>query len=210
VVVLNKADVAGDAESRRRETEAVASGAPVFVVSALEGRGVGELSATLRPGDTVVLLGSSGAGKSTLVNQLLGNATQRTTAVREDDDRGRHTTTARQMFVLPSGAWLIDTPGLREIQLLAEDDAASDVFEDVTRLAADCRFRDCGHNGEPGCAVLAAVDTGRMPAERLASLRKLRAEIAHQAERYDPEAARARRARWKSIHKAQKRMKKEQ
>jgi ribosome biogenesis GTPase len=207
LVLLNKGDLAVDVDDRLREAEAVAGGARVHVVSALHGDGLDVLAPSLVRGRTLVLLGSSGAGKSTLANRL-GAPEQTTAAVRAHDARGRHTTTARQLFVLPSGALLIDTPGLREMQLLG-DDPADSVFDDITALGAECRFRDCTHANEPGCAVRAAIASGALPAARLEGLRKLNAEARHQAEREDPTLARERKAKWKAIHKAQKKHRKE-
>jgi ribosome biogenesis GTPase len=132
----------------------------------------------LRPGETVALLGSSGVGKSTLLNRLLGGEVQRTGAVRDGDGRGKHTTTHAQLFRGPRGALVIDTPGLRELQLWEAGDGLGSAFDDVEGIAAACRFRDCRHEGEPGCAVRAAVETGALTRERLASFRKLQGELA--------------------------------
>jgi ribosome biogenesis GTPase len=210
LVLLNKIDLVADVGSYRRAVEAAAAGAPVHLVSALHGEGVDALAPALLRGKTLVLLGSSGTGKSTLVNRLLGTAEQLTGAVRAYDDRGRHTTTSRQLFVLPGGALLIDTPGIREIQLLADVDAIEGTFGDVEALAQRCRFRDCRHEHEPGCAVRAAAEAGDLPAERLESLRKLRAERRYQAEREDGALQRERKAKWKAIHKAQKRSRRQE
>jgi ribosome biogenesis GTPase len=205
IVLLNKCDLATDAEERRREIEAVAPGVAIHLVSALRGDGLGALTPALACGRTLVLLGSSGAGKSTLVNRLLGTDEQSTREVRAHDDRGRHTTTARQLFRLASGALLIDTPGIREIQLLGGADAADGVFADIAALASQCRFRDCRHDGEPGCAVRQAIDDGTLEGERLESLHKLNAEMRYQAEREDKLLALQKKAQWKAIHKAQRR-----
>lgn len=204
VVLLNKADLCDDAEARRRDVEAIARGRAVHVISALHGDGVDALATSLTRGRTLAMLGSSGAGKSTLLNRLLGAPEQRTGEVRPHDDRGRHTTTSRQLFFLPGGASLIDSPGIRELQLPADDEAADAVFDDVAAIATACRFRDCQHEGEPGCAVHAAIEDGALPKARLESLRKLRREMRHQAEREDGALRREREAKWKAIHKAQK------
>ena len=202
VVVLNKADACDALDERRRDMEAAAPGVPVLAISALTGAGVEPLAALITSGSTVVLLGSSGVGKSTLANRLLGQETQATAEVRAHDSRGRHTTTHRALFVLPGGGVLIDTPGLRELRLLAEPEAASQAFTDLESLAAGCRFADCGHAGEPGCAVRAAVEEGALDAARLASYRKLQAELRHLERRGDPRAMSAEKQRWKAIHKA--------
>src|SRR5262249_27748569 len=151
-----------DAASRKREIEGRGAGAPVHVVSALRGDGLGDLASELAPGRTVVLLGSSGAGKSTLVNRLAGSEVRATREVRAADSKGRHTTTARELLPLASGALLVDTPGMRELQLWAGEDAVDAVFEDVTALASGCRFRDCRHEDEPQCAVRAALEAGTL------------------------------------------------
>ena len=203
VVVLNKSDLTAEtADSRREEVARVAGAAAVHSLSALHGDGLGELTLYLARGRTLALLGSSGAGKSTLLNRLMGDDLQLTREVRPHDSRGRHTTTSRQIFVSPSGALLIDTPGLREIPLVGDDQDLGTVFDEIAALAADCRFRDCRHGGEPGCAVRRAVDAGALEPARLQSLRKLEAERAYQAVREDGALARDRKARWKTLHKA--------
>ena len=154
-------------------------GVPVHRVSALTGENCEELSPYIGPGQTVGLLGSSGVGKSTLINRLLGREAQRTGEVREGDDRGRHTTTHRELFLVPGGGLLIDTPGLREIQLWEGDQGIESAFADVEELAESCRFGDCRHQGEPDCAVEAAVASGELRAERLESYRKLQREQHH-------------------------------
>jgi len=177
-IVLTKADRHDDPWELVAEVEAVALGVPVHVVSAVTGQGCDALRARLPAGTTSVLLGSSGVGKSTLVNRWLGDEVMATKETREDDDEGRHTTTHRQLLVLPGGGLVIDTPGLRELQLWDVGSAALDAtFADVEELAADCRFGDCTHTHEPECAVLAAVETGGLPRERLHSWRKLQREL---------------------------------
>ncbi|MEA2623908.1 MAG: ribosome biosis GTPase / thiamine phosphate phosphatase [Chloroflexota bacterium] len=190
-IVLNKADLCEDVDARMAEVYAVSGDAPVHAISARRGDGLPILNRYLTPGATVVLLGSSGAGKSTLTNALMGTDVQLVRDVREDDDRGRHTTTSRHLFVLPSGALLIDTPGLRSVGLWADDGALNATFADVDALAAQCRFSDCGHESEPGCAVRAALLDGTLAPERLASQRKLEREIASIERRASPAANRA-------------------
>ncbi len=200
VVVLNKADAAADPHGAQTAAEAVAPGVDVRLISALEGTGVAELEHThLRPGTTAVVLGSSGAGKSTLLNALLGEERARTGAVRSSDARGRHTTTHRELHRLPGGGLLIDTPGIRSLGVSGADDGLVPAFADVADLAADCRFADCRHQGEPGCAVEAAIATGRLSPERMASHRKLEREAAHAARQTDRLLREADRRRWKAI-----------
>jgi ribosome biogenesis GTPase len=185
-IVLTKADRRDDPWPLVAEVEAVALGVPVHVVSALTGQGCEELRARIAAGTTSVLLGSSGVGKSTLVNRWLGDEVMATKETRADDDEGRHTTTHRQLLVLPGGGLVIDTPGLRELQLWDVGSAGLDAtFADVEELAADCRFGDCTHVHEPGCAVLAAVESGELPQERLQSWRKLQRELLAIAMRHD-------------------------
>lgn len=204
VVVLNKLDLTGDGDARIAEVEALAMGVPVVAVSALERRGLEALAPWLAAGRTVALLGSSGVGKSTLVNALLDEERQATGAVREDDSRGRHTTTHRELVPLPGGALLLDTPGMRELQLWGDESGLDEAFADIAALAQDCRFRDCGHAGEPGCAVQAAVDRGGLDAPRLASWHKLQRELRRLATRQDARARAAEQARWKTIAKSLK------
>jgi len=177
VIVLNKSDACVEAAQRQQEVAAIAAGAPVLLTSAVSGAGLDGLRRHLRPGGTAALVGSSGAGKSSLANRLLDEARQATHAVRADDSRGRHTTTARELLLLSGGGVLLDTPGMRELHLAVDEAAIDASFDDLARLAAACRFRDCSHNGEPGCAVGAAVEDGSLPADRLAGFRKLTREL---------------------------------
>jgi ribosome biogenesis GTPase len=202
VVLLNKADLSPERDARRREVERIVAGVPVLLIAAKPGEGLDALAPWLAPGRTVALLGSSGVGKSTLVNRLLGREKQRTREVREADQRGRHTTTHRELVVLPGGALLIDSPGLREIQLWSDGTGLQTAFEDVRELSAACRFGDCSHATEPGCAVQAAVGEGRLDTARLASYHKLQAEMRSVELREDPLKRREERARWKAIHKS--------
>jgi ribosome biogenesis GTPase len=202
VVVITKADLAAEPETYLEEVNRLSPGIDAVLVCAPEGRGLDGLAPWLGSGKTVVLLGSSGAGKSTLLNALAGSRLAATQEVRGDDERGRHTTTHRELFRLPSGALMIDSPGLREIQLLAGEEALAEAFADVEALAAGCRFRDCRHEAEPGCAVRAALETGELDRGRYASWLKLGKEVAFLAAREDPRAAAERAERWKVINKS--------
>ncbi len=204
VLVLSKADLCPDTPGRVREVEGLAPAVSVLAVSARDGTGVDALAPWLRSGRTVALIGSSGVGKSTLLNRLLGSEQQPTREVRAGDDRGRHTTTHRELFLLPGGALVVDTPGLREIQLWSDEGALDSAFGDVAALAAGCRFGDCGHETEPGCAVVAALESGELPAQRFASYRKLEAELRHLERQKDLRKQLEQKARWKAIHKAQR------
>jgi ribosome biogenesis GTPase / thiamine phosphate phosphatase len=203
VVVLNKEDVCTDVGAALRAVGAAAGGADVVALSAR--RSVQSLSPWLTAGATAVLLGSSGAGKSTIANALTGGAI-RTHEVRERDSRGRHTTTASMLMPLPGGAWLIDTPGMRELGLLASETSLDLGFPEIAALAAQCHFGDCRHDHEPGCAVRGALEDGRIPADRWASYTKLQREARHHALDADPRAKSAEKQKWKAIHKANKRM----
>lgn len=206
VVVLNKVDQASDAATRIDEAEAVALGVPVRAVSAATGAGLDQLMPFLEPGRTIVLLGSSGVGKSTLVNALRAEGDPDTAAGREppqavgavrlQDGRGRHTTTSRHLRRLAGGALLIDTPGMREVGLVSLDAGLGSAFGDLGDLAARCRFTDCRHAGEPGCAVLAAVAAGHLDASRLESYRRLEREQAFQQRKEDRALASTARRQW--------------
>jgi ribosome biogenesis GTPase / thiamine phosphate phosphatase len=203
VLVLNKADVDPDVALHRLAASSVAPGVAVHVISARDGSGVDALAATtLPPGTTAVVIGSSGVGKSTLANALLGTERQRTRDVREDDSRGRHTTTSRELLRLPTGAVLIDTPGIRALEVTGAADGLDDAFAEIAAVAVECRFRDCRHEGEPGCAVEAAIATGVLDAARLNAYRKLEREAAHATRTVDPLARAEDRRRWKAIHKS--------
>lgn len=203
VVVLTKADLAEDVDAAVRAVRGVAPGVDVVAVSSVSGAGVDALGRWLRPGRTAVLLGSSGVGKSTLANRLANGEVLRTGAVREDG-KGRHTTTHRQLVKLAGGALLIDTPGMRELQLWTADAGLDAAFADVEALAARCRFGDCGHDAEPGCAVRVAAESGVLDPKRLESWHRLRRELAWLATRQDEAAAAQEKARVRAIHREQR------
>ncbi|MBN1343803.1 MAG: ribosome small subunit-dependent GTPase A [Phycisphaerae bacterium] len=209
VILLNKADLCDDVGAAVGRVEAVAIGVPIHPVSAACAEGLDALSVYLSRGRTVALLGSSGVGKSTLINRLLGVDRQRTQAVREDDSHGRHTTTCRELIPLPRGGCVIDTPGMRELQLWGDQAGASRTFEDVESLAARCRFRDCRHENEPGCAVREALAGGSLDPKRFESYVKLTKELNYLEMRQDHRAQSIERAKWKQIHKAARRWNKD-
>jgi ribosome biogenesis GTPase len=188
VVVLNKADLCDDVESKVVEVGTVAFDVPTHAISAKDGTGLEAVREHLGPGRTAVLLGSSGVGKSTLINRLLGTERQATGEVREADGRGRHVTTSRELVVLPAGGVVIDTPGMRELQMWADEESLKGSFDDVESLAVECRFRDCTHGSEPGCAVKQAVEDGDLEAKRVTSYKKLKCELTVLAARKDQRA----------------------
>jgi ribosome biogenesis GTPase len=188
VVVLNKADLVEDPRAFAAEVESIAPAVPVLAVSAKTPASLDALREHVGRGKTAALLGSSGVGKSSIANGLIGEALLRTHEVRASDSRGRHTTTGRQLVLLPQGGILIDTPGMRELQLWDSNEPAAATFTDIAALADDCRFRDCRHAGEPGCAVVAAAASGTLSLARLESYRKLQQEQASLATRQDERA----------------------
>lgn len=178
VIILNKADLCHDAiEDYYCEVESIAPGVPTLAVSAINGTGIAELQPYIKEGKTIAFIGSSGVGKSTLINYLIGNNRQKTSPVREDDSKGRHTTTHRELIILPNQGVLIDTPGMRELQLSAGTESLDLVFDDIETIAKDCRFNDCQHENEPGCAVLKAYENGQLDGARIESYFKLQREL---------------------------------
>jgi ribosome biogenesis GTPase len=193
VILLTKPDLADDVPARVLEVAALAGNLPVHVLQPRSGEGIDLVRAHLAPGRTAALLGSSGVGKSTIINRLLGADVRRTREVRPSDSRGRHTTTHRELIVLPDGGLIIDTPGMRELQLWDVTDSVRETFDDVETLAAHCHFTDCRHRDEPRCAVKAAVADGTLAPERLDSYLKLQDELAELAKQQDERARKTRR-----------------
>lgn len=199
-IVLNKADLCPDVEAKVAELGVLAAGVPVHPVSGATGWGLEALLPYVGAGRTVAFLGSSGVGKSTLINRLCDREVQATGEVRRSDDRGRHTTTQRELLRLPGGGLVIDTPGMRELQLWATEEGLDGTFADVARLAERCRFSDCRHAGEPGCAVRRALEDGTLDTARYESYLKLQKELAYLDRKQDQRAQLAEKERWRRIH----------
>lgn len=204
VVLLTKADLRPDLGAALAPIERLAAGAPVHAISAFTGQGLEAVKAYLSPGRTAVMVGSSGVGKSTLLNALLGSERMATQAIREQDGRGRHTTSHRELILLPGGGLLLDTPGMRELGLWDSDEGIAATFEDIEALAVGCKFSDCGHGAEPGCAVRAAITRGALEEARWVSYQKLRRELDHLQSKEDPALRAAKRRQWVQITKAQR------
>lgn len=202
VLLLNKADLCPTADEFVQEVRGVAGAVPVYAVSALRGTGIEQLAAHLPRGRTCALLGSSGVGKSALVNALMGDDLKEVGEVRFADKRGRHTTSYRELLRLPTGALIIDNPGLREIQLWGDEEGLGDVFPDVEELAARCRFTDCRHEQEPGCAVQAALQAGALEPRRFRNYLQLRAELHHLVMRKDRRAQQDEKRKWKQLYRS--------
>jgi ribosome biogenesis GTPase len=199
VMLLNKADLAENREEFREQAKACAPGVPLLFTSALNGENLDGLRALLEPGKTFYFLGKSGVGKSSLLNALFGREVMRTAEIREADGRGRHTTTRRELFLLPGGALLVDSPGLREAALWAGEGSVDEAFPEISALAGSCRFRDCSHAGEPGCAVQQALADGGLDPRRYESYLDFRREARYHRLRADGNAQRVERLRWKKI-----------
>lgn len=210
VILLNKADLCEDIDAVTAEVETLAIGVPVHPVSALSGDALSPLAEYLTPGMTAAFIGSSGVGKSSLINRLLGEERMLVQEISEDDAaRGRHTTTHRELILLPDGGMVIDTPGMRELQVWGDEEGLKQAFDDIEALASGCRFRDCAHNGEPGCAVREAVDSGALDAERLRSYHKLKKELRYLEAKQTQKASLVEKARWKQISLLQRAHKKQ-
>ncbi len=208
VIVLNKADLCDNLENCLALVEAVALGVPIIALSATNNQGLDALTPYLKLGQTVALLGSSGVGKSTITNQLMGEVVQAVQSVRQSDDRGKHTTTYRELILLPHGGLIMDTPGMREIQIWAGDESLQETFADIENLAQQCRFRDCQHSHEPGCMVQQALSEGRLDYSRFLNYQKLQREMNYLTRKQDQREYLAEKERWKKITKSMRNFKK--
>lgn len=212
VIILNKADLCDEVETRIGEVAESAIGVPVHAVSATGNTGLDVLQEYIKAGQTIAFLGSSGVGKSTIINRLIGDERQKVYEVSDGDSRGRHTTTHRELIVLPDGGIVIDTPGMREIQPWSDREGMERTFGDIIVLAAQCRFSDCTHQNEPGCAILRALDDGTLDRGRFRNYQKLQKELAHLARRQDEHGARQEQRRFekriRNYHKAMKELRK--
>ncbi|MFC1875075.1 ribosome small subunit-dependent GTPase A [Chloroflexota bacterium] len=209
VIILNKADLCPDVDTLVRSVGEVTQGVTVLAVSAKEQTGLDTLKKYLTKGQTVAFLGSSGVGKSSLINSLLGINKQPTKEVRPDDRMGRHTTTKRELILLPNGGIVIDTPGIRELQLWAGEDDLQETFRDIEVLAKQCRFKDCSHNAESGCAVRAAINRGEIDPARLDSFHKLQKELDYLVSREEQNTRLYEKVKWKNIAKWSKELKRQ-
>jgi ribosome biogenesis GTPase len=204
IIVLSKSDLVSESSAALAQVEKIAPGVPVIVTSSVSEKGAVPLLGELKAGETHVLIGSSGVGKSSLLNRLMGADVMSTGAIRESDDKGRHTTTSRELFVSAEGAVFIDTPGMRELGLWSADDGLGQAFADIELLARECRFGDCKHETEPDCAIQAAIKAGTLDAERLQAFTRLLREAAHQARKLDPYQASKQKDQRKAVTKTQR------
>ena len=208
VILLNKADLCAQAEERKLEVEAIAFGVDVYTLSASQHIGTEVLNKYIQPGKTVAFLGSSGVGKSTMINALLGTERLKVNEVSELGSRGRHTTTSRELILLPGGGMVIDTPGMRELQVWGDEEGLKQVFDDIVELALNCKFRDCSHEKEPGCAVQEAIKNKTLDPKRLESFLKLKKEFTYLSNRQTMSANAVEKVRWKEISLRIKNLKK--
>lgn len=209
VILLNKADICPEAEARKNEVEAIAFGVDVHTLSASKKVGMDIFGKYVRAGGTAAFLGSSGVGKSTIINSLLGAERLKVNDVSDLGSRGRHTTTFRELIFLPNGGMVIDTPGMRELQVWGDEDGLKQVFDDIEGLALTCRFKDCSHQSEPECTVQKAINNGSLDADRLKSFLKLKKEFAYLADRQTMKASVIEKAHWKTISQYAKDLKKQ-
>ncbi len=201
IIILSKADICTDLQEKLSQVESVAFGVPELVISAMMNTGLDQVKKHIPEDKTIALLGSSGAGKSTLVNALLGKEVQRVNEVREKDDKGKHTTTTRDLFLLPGGGIIIDTPGMRELQLWQADQGLSQTFEDVMYYAGQCRFRDCSHRNEPDCAVRNALNNGELDRKRYENYVKMQKELAYLSRKENKSELLSEKERIKKLHR---------
>ncbi|MCI0488423.1 MAG: ribosome small subunit-dependent GTPase A [Blastocatellia bacterium] len=202
VVILSKADLSDEVEERRLEVERVALGVPVHAISSVKNLGLEQLNQYLCAGLTIAFLGSSGAGKSTLINRLMGKDVQKVREVRARDDRGRHTTVHRELIILPAGGLLIDTPGMRELQLWDAGEGLSDTFADIDSLGGECYFSNCRHENEPGCAIKEALEDGSLDAARVENYKKMQKELEYLDSRQDSRARREKERSFGRLYKS--------
>lgn len=209
VLLLNKSDLCPETEQRKQEVESIAMGVDVYTLSAHNQKDLEKLNKYIKARKTVAFLGSSGVGKSTIINSLLGTDRLKVNKVSELGSRGGHTTTFRELIVLPDGGMVIDTPGMREIQVWGDEEGFKQVFEDIKELSSDCRFNDCTHENEPGCAVQEAINNGSLDQKRFGSYLKLKKEFAYLTDRQTMKANVIEKSRWKNISKQAKKIKKD-